>query len=93
MYCGIDKKGKCIKVSKKHRSSRCKLSRNKKKCVKKTIRGKPKKPKFGKPKPIIDKEDLIEPKNEYKEVNYRCPPGKVYNSKTKRCIRKNSPIG
>lgn len=99
MYCGIDKKGKCIKVSKKHRSSRCKLSRNKKKCIKKTIRGKPKKPKpkepkSDKPKPIIDKEDLIEkPKNEYKEVNYRCPSDKVYNSKTKRCIKKTSSLG
>lgn len=99
MYCGIDEKGKCIKVSKKHRSSKCKLSRDKKKCIRKTMRGKPNKPKSDKPKsdnpePIIDEEDLIkEEKNEYKEVNYRCPPGKVYNSKTKRCIRKNSPIG
>ena len=60
MYCGLSEKGKCIKVSKKHRSAKCKLSRDKKKCVKKTIRGKPKKPKKSKSeKPIIDKEDLI----------------------------------
>jgi len=90
MYCSIDKKGKCIKVSKKHRSSKCKLSRDKKKCVKKTMRGKPKKHK----KPKIDEEDLIkEPKNIYKEVNYRCPSGKIYNSKTKKCIKRTSPLG
>lgn len=93
MYCGLSEKGKCIKVSKRHRSAKCKLSRDKKKCVKKTIRGKPKKkPKSD--KPIIDKEDLIKESNDkYKEVNYRCPPDKIYNAKTKRCIKKKSPMG
>lgn len=95
MYRGINEKGKRIKVLKKHRSSKCKLSRDKNKCVKKTIRGKPKKPKQPKSdKPIIDKEDFIKESNDkYKEVNYRCPPGKVYNYKTKRCIKRNSPLG
>ena len=27
------------------------------------------------------------------EIKYRCPPGKIYNPKTKRCVNKTGYIG
>ena len=83
MLCGINKKtGRCMKVeNKKDSSIFCEVNKTvkQKRCRRKTER-KPRKPKSS------DSNKLI-------EFNYRCPPGKIYNPKTKRCVNKTGYIG
>ena len=84
MLCGINTKtGRCMQVKdKKDISKLCEANHQTKRCKKKTAKKKIK----GKDKDEDEDEELI-------DVNYRCPPGKIYNPKTKRCIKKDGPLG
>ena len=69
------------------------LIRNKttkqKRCRRKTERKTTSKPK-SKPKP---KPRLSDSSGSVKEIKYKCPPDKIYNHKTKRCIQKTGIMG
>lgn len=79
MLCGINQKtGRCMKVeNKKDSSIFCEMNKTVKQ---KRCRRKTKR----KEKPKRDSSI---------KIKYRCPPGKIYNPKTKRCVNKTGDIG
>ena len=89
MLCGVNQKtGRCMQVNNKNDTSLfCEENKNvkQKRCRRKTQR----KPK-PKPKP---KPRLSDSSGSVKEIKYKCPPDKIYNHKTKRCIQKTGIMG
>ena len=87
MLCGINQKtGRCMQVNNKNNISLfCEENKNvkQKRCRRKTQR----KPK-PKPKPRVSNSS-----GSVKEIKYKCPPDKIYNHKTKRCIQKTGIMG
>ena len=89
MLCGINQKtGRCMQVNNKNNISLfCEENKTvkQKRCRRKTQRKTTSKPK---PKPR-----LSDSSGSVKEIKYRCPPDKIYNHKTKRCIQKTGVMG
>ena len=90
MLCGINQKtGRCMQVKNKNDTSLfCEENKtvNQKRCRRKTERKPKSKPKPN-PRPGRSSSSSV------KEIKYKCPPDKIYNHKTKRCIQKTGVMG